>query len=164
MKELIIWFGVLVGMILFAAWLQKGGYKLPESTNSSVEQTKSIKVGNTKKIDVEIADSPQKHEKGLSGRDSLSSGRGMLFIMQEDSMPTFWMKNMKFPIDIMWINDSIVVDILENVPAQQEETNDANLSRYRSQRAVDHVLEVTDGFIKTNGISIGDKVELPEGI
>lgn len=163
MKELLIWFGVLVGMILFAAWLQKGGLKLPANTASQIQNTKIMKVAD-KTINVEIATTEEEHAKGLSGRDSLTTDHGMIFVMKKDSMPSFWMKDMKFPIDIIWINDSEVVDIADNIPPAAAGAVGNDLPRYKSQKPIDYVLEVKEGFIKTNGIKVGDKVELPEGI
>lgn len=164
MKQLIIWFGVLVGMIFFAAWLQKGGLKLPAATTETATlNTKLMKIGE-KTINVEIAATPDEQEKGLSGRDSLGADNGMLFVMKKDSMPTFWMKNMRFNLDIIWINGHEVVDTAENIPAPKEGTLDKDFPRYKSRKPIDYVLEVKEGFIKENGIKIGDKVELPEGV
>lgn len=164
MKELLIWFCVLVGMILFAAWLQTGGLKLrTDQPTVSMADTKSMKVGE-KTINVEIATTEDEHKKGLSGRDSLSADSGMLFVMKKDSVPSFWMKDMKFPIDIIWINDNEVVDVAESIPPAEVGAVSNDIPRYKSQKPIDYVLEVNSGFIKDNGIKIGDKVEFPDGI
>ena len=163
MKELFIWFVVLVGMILGAAWLQKGGFSLTQTSSPKIVEPKLMKIGETS-IEVEIADLPEEHEKGLSGRDSLDADKGMLFIMTKDSAPTFWMKDMRFALDIIWINDNEIVDIAESIPNPNPETPENELPRYRSQRPADYILEVNEGFTKEHGIEIGNKVKLPEGI
>src|SRR3989344_8905757 len=73
-----------------------------------------ISVGRNK-VFVEIMDTAAKRAKGLSGRSSLSENEGLLFVFEEkDIMPAFWMKDMSFAIDIMWINDGVVIGISEN--------------------------------------------------
>lgn len=58
-----------------------------------------LKVGN-KTILVEIADTEQKQTQGLSGRPQLTDNQGMLFNFGTSTMPTFWMKDMKFNLDL----------------------------------------------------------------
>jgi hypothetical protein len=53
---------------------------------------------------VEIARTPEAQERGLMGRDSLAPGQGMLFMFVAPNRYGFWMKNMKFPIDILWLD------------------------------------------------------------
>jgi uncharacterized membrane protein (UPF0127 family) len=124
---------------------------------SSVE--KRITVGGAK-IFVEVADSPKKRAKGLSGRNTLAENEGMLFVFNEkDTIPSFWMKGMLFPIDIVWIADNQVVQIDSNVQPEPD-TPDAKLKHYRPLRPVDYVLEVSAGFSSKNSIKSGDTVNL----
>lgn len=53
---------------------------------------------------VEIAKSVAEREKGLMQRDNLEADKGMLFIFEKEGIYPFWMKNMKFPIDIIWLD------------------------------------------------------------
>lgn len=55
---------------------------------------------------LELAATPEQQEKGLSGRNSIAATRGMLFTFQSESRQCFWMKGMKFPLDIIWTNAS----------------------------------------------------------
>ncbi|MEK7176049.1 MAG: DUF192 domain-containing protein [Patescibacteria group bacterium] len=77
-----------------------------------------LKIGD-KTILVEIADTTEKLARGLSGRKSLSPGSGMLFVFSEIGSYGFWMKDMKFPIDIAWLeridNSFRIVGIERNV-------------------------------------------------
>lgn len=115
----------------------------------------TIKVAGTT-LHVEVADEPSELRKGLMYRESLDEDRGMLFIFENVNYHTFWMKNTRIPLDMLWIGeDWKIVDIKENVPPCDTPTCPnylpASLARY--------VLEVNAGWVKKNGISIGDYVE-----
>ncbi len=120
-------------------------------------QTVGIKIKDAD-LKVLIADTDAKKAKGLSGRLSLASNSGMLFIYNEEEIRRFWMKNMKFPIDIIWIRKDKVVDILINALPPKSGTLDSELSIYQSGEPVDKVLEVNSGFINKHGIAIGDRI------
>jgi uncharacterized membrane protein (UPF0127 family) len=125
----------------------------------SLAKTK-IYVGETE-IFVEIADTFQKRQKGLSERESLAEGEGMLFIFaQKDIQPPFWMKEMKFAIDIIWIDDNKIVQINENVPAPEPDTPNSELKFYTPNQPIDYILEVNAGFVDEKGLKIGDNVDL----
>ncbi len=71
---------------------------------------------NGQKIDVIVADTPKERARGLSGREQLSDREGMLFEFSRPDEYCFWMKDMKFPIDIIWLgSNKQVVDIKSNV-------------------------------------------------
>ena len=110
-----------------------------------------VKVGDVD-IPVELALDPVK---GLSGRESMNPGTGMLF-----SMPNacnFWMKDMKFPLDIIWINDKQeVVDISENLPVPTS----SFMPLYSPRRFAVYALEINGGEAKALGLNIGDAVEI----
>lgn len=108
-------------------------------------------------IRVEIADTEALRAKGLSGRKSLAQDEGMLFIFQSPSRYTFWMKDMHFPLDFIWINKDTVVDITENVSPPVDFGSSA-LPRYKPLEPVDKVLEVNAGIVESSNIQIGDKV------
>jgi len=131
----------------------------PTTKNRVEEQKPKVKINNTE-IEVEIADTPEKRTKGLSGRDSLDQNKGMLFVFPKGSNATFWMKDMKFDLDIFWIRDAKVVKIDKNTKAQKAGTPDDKLTLYHSEGPIDYVLEVNSGFADKNSIKVGDKVEL----
>ena len=120
------------------------------------------KIANIKgvKIYVEIADTADKKAKGLSGRKSLDKSSGMLFIFPKDTEPAFWMKDMFFPIDIIWINDDKITQIDKNVPNPISGAIDSQLPLYRPSLPIDYVLEVNAGFSDKNNLGIGDYVDL----
>lgn len=111
-------------------------------------------------FNVEIADTPEKRKTGLSGRDSLAAGSGILFILEGLTKPSFWMKGMKFPIDIIWVRDNVIVDLLQNVPPPVKGQSDSDLTRYAPVTEVNGVLEVNAGVSAAAGIKIGDRLQL----
>lgn len=117
---------------------------------------RSIKVGKAT-ISVEIAKDTLDIMRGLSGRTSLGSDEGMLFTFFKAKRYRFWMPDMHFPIDIIWIRDDKVVDISENV---SNKFNPIRPKFYRPSRDANYVLEVNAGFSKKNGIRIGDIADL----
>lgn len=107
---------------------------------------------------VEVAKTSKEQEIGLSERKSLSSDKGMLFVFEKPGIYSFWMKNMKFPIDILFINKNKIVTIFENAkpPISQSE----NLQIYSPTQEASHVLEINAGLSKKHNIQIGDDVKI----
>jgi len=113
---------------------------------------------NNNKVCIEIVDTPEKMSKGLSERNYLEENQGMLFVFGSKSIPRFWMKDMKFPIDIVWIDDNEIADISKNVPAPDENTPLNQLPHYSPSKPVNYVLEVNAGFADKHNVEIDNKV------
>ena len=110
---------------------------------------------------VKIADDNITRGKGLSGQINLPDDHGMLFIFDNPAIQTFWMKDMLFPIDIVWISDTcIVASITPNIPIPLESTEINKLPRYQSDNPVKYVLEIAQGQAKVWDIKVGDSVLL----
>jgi hypothetical protein len=108
---------------------------------------------------VELAVTPEIRTRGLSGRAGLDVGRGMLFVFDSESRPVFWMREMQFPLDFVWIaSDCSVADISEDVPEPLPGMDLSELPRYRPSVPVQYVLEINAGEIQAAGISRGDPV------
>lgn len=107
---------------------------------------------------VEIADTDAKRQQGLSGRDPLPVNAGMLFLFPKPAQHSFWMKDMKFALDFLWIRESRIVDITRNVPPPKPGTPLNQLEHYAPSEDVDAVLEVNAGTIASLGIATGDAV------
>lgn len=119
--------------------------------------TNQIKIGETL-LNVEIADNQGERSKGLSGRDKLATDAGMLFIFDTPKQYQFWMKGMKFPLDMIFIKDGKIVDLITNVPIADSTMQDVNLPRYQSTVPMDMLLETNAGFVETNNIKIGNNL------
>ena len=105
-------------------------------------------------IEAEIADSEEKRVKGLMFREDLTESQGMLFVLEPGQKPKFWMKNVKFSLDIIWINeDKRVVDIKTNIPPCRDYCESIG-----SKQEARYILEVRGGFVNKYQIKIGDEV------
>jgi len=89
---------------------------------------------------------------GLSNRASLCDNCGMLFIFPDLSAKTFVMRQMNFPLDIIWLNNKTVIAYAENLQPEASPP----YTPYQSPEPVNAVLEVPAGFVKTNNIKIKD--------
>jgi len=114
----------------------------------------NVKINDTL-IRIEISDTPEERVMGLSYREKLENDSGMLFIFNEQSERSFWMKNMNFPIDIIWMQGDRVVRIDKNLPPE----GDSPQNHYSSIVPVDHVLEVAAGVTEKNNLKVGDTVK-----
>ncbi|MBI2050444.1 MAG: DUF192 domain-containing protein [Parcubacteria group bacterium] len=123
---------------------------------SALLEMSSLRVGRAT-VSVEIADTRPSQVQGLSGRSSLPPGRGMLFVYGDARPRNFWMKDMRFPLDAIWIAGRTVIGIQENIPYQSE---DGSIARFQSHKPADMVLEVNAGWVAGNGVKTGDVVEL----
>ena len=103
----------------------------------------NLEIGSTK-LKLDVADSQSKRETGLSGRNSLSDTTGMLFVFDSPSIPVFWMKGMKFPIDIIFLNKKKIITIFKNVPAPKS-TTDIPSTFYQPKSPADSVIELKAG-------------------
>jgi len=105
------------------------------------------------KVEVELAENLVAQARGLMFRKSLAPESGMLFVFPDELRRTFWMKNTKIPLDLLFISaDKKIVEIKENFEPCQEN----KCPIYRSQLAAQYVLEVNAGFSAKNNIQIGD--------
>jgi uncharacterized membrane protein (UPF0127 family) len=156
-------FAILFALFSFANKLINNESTLltPMSLGESTKQ--SITVGDTP-VYVEIAADDASRIKGLSGQKSLKENEGMLFIFDSDTYAAFWMKDMKFAIDIIWIKDSKIVHISKAVQPPEPGTPADKLKKYTSPVTYNRVLEVNAHFSDRNSIEIGDKVTIPESI
>lgn len=120
---------------------------------------RSVMYLGTVPIDAEIADSEEERVRGLSGRESLPPGKGLLFVFPQAGKYGIWMQGMRFPIDVFWIGtDDTVVWVEEQVvpesyPAVFDPPEDAR-----------YILETNAGVAEAFGIKTGSRVILPPNI
>jgi uncharacterized membrane protein (UPF0127 family) len=113
-------------------------------------------------IVLEIASTPEARWRGLGGRDSLPQDQGMLFVFDGPARISFWMREMRFGLDFIWLRDNIVVEFTENVPPPEPGTADAELKIYQPSQTVDMVLEVNAGWVAKNAIKVGDGFQISQ--
>jgi uncharacterized membrane protein (UPF0127 family) len=108
---------------------------------------------------VEVVTTPESITLGLSGREKIGSD-GMLFVFSESYVPRFWMKEMRFALDFIWIDHGTVVDITENVPPPKPGQTLSDLPLYSPEVLVNQVLEVPAGSVAQWKVKKGDIVTL----
>lgn len=98
-----------------------------------------------KSLQAEVVNTPFSITNGLSGRARLENIDGMLFVFDQPAIRTFWMKDMLFAIDIIWINDDHVVGVERDVQPPELGTPESQVERRTSPEPVDTVLETLPG-------------------
>lgn len=113
----------------------------------------TVAIGNTT-VQAEVVDTPETREKGLGGRSSISSERAMLFVFDSEDKWTIWMKGMKFPIDIVWLDsEKQVIHVAEHVQPDAEP-----YVKYAPESPARYVLELQAGKVEQAGVKIGTQV------
>lgn len=115
-----------------------------------------LKVGGRAVFQIEIVDNVLSQARGLSGRVSLDEDAGMLFVFSRPANRYFWMKDMQFPLDVLWIREGKVIGIERDVP--HPGLNNGQTTRFQSPEPADTVLEINAGQAAKKGIKVGDKV------
>jgi len=162
MKRIQIYILLLSPLFLFAG-CNEPTFAEPQRPNVQSESTIStaydipITVGDASLL-VEVVATDETRAQGLSGRDPLTEQQGMLFDFTNTTIrqPSFWMKDMKFNIDIIWIADNKIIGITPNVPAP---TSNESLPSYPPPGDITHVLEVIAGWSQRNQIKVGDTIQ-----
>lgn len=138
-------------LVLLAASLLFAGYFFSNIFSLHGNEIVKIKVA-AHTLRAEVVDTDEKRKIGLGGRRGICDSCGMLFVFDKEGRYQFWMKNMFFPIDLVWINGDKVVDITPNVTHKDQE------KRYLSSADVSYVLELPAGTCEKRGIEIGASV------
>jgi len=108
---------------------------------------------NAAQFCVEVVSTPSAWAKGLSGRRSLPEKNGMLFTFGQQREHSFWMKDMQFPLDMVWIRDDVVVGFVTGVDQRLGDQYTIPTP------SVDAVLELNTGSIQRFQIKVGDTVK-----
>ena len=113
----------------------------------------AVNVGTSTLI-LDLATTSATRSQGLSGRASLDTNAGMLFVFEEPGLYGFWMKEMEFPLDLIWLDiKGKVVDITTNLSPQTYP------KAFYPVSPVKYVIEVNAGWAKMNNLEVGDTLE-----
>lgn len=154
MKKVLLVFAlflIIVGAMFFTqSYLQKGGQL------AFFKKGPTITIDN-RSFELKVASSQKEKEIGLSETKSLPENQGMIFLFEKSGYYSFWMKDMKFSIDIIYINNDKIVTIFNNVapPKGQNES----LTVYALAEPSDRVLEIKAGLSKMYNFKKGDSVK-----
>ena len=137
---------LLVLIVLLVGVMVKFKYMVEEKTTVSI---------SGQEFHVEMVSAKTQLEKGLGGRDSLCDDCGMLFIFPQSGSYSFWMKDMRFNLDIIWIENGKITFIARNVSFDSKETINPRVP-------ADRVLEINAGLSDKYGFKVGDNVEISQ--
>ncbi len=115
---------------------------------------------NTHELHVLVAQTPTQLYRGLGNRDSLGEYHGMVLMFPKTTRQGIVMRDMRFPLDIVWINKGEVVDIAHNIPTEQKPTS--GWTPYYPREEANAVLELPAGDAMRYDLKIGDIVEVVE--
>jgi len=153
MKKVLLLFALLLiiigGLVLVQNYLKEGGVSFFKKT--------PIVIINNQKFKVIVASSQQEQEIGLSKTKSLSQNQGMIFLFEKPDYYSFWMKKMKFPIDIIYINGDVITIIKNDVRPPKD--NKEIPIVYTPTEPSDRVLEIQAGLSEKYNFKKGDKVQ-----
>lgn len=151
MNKIIVIFGLILIIIAGVAF-----YQFSKNQGQQM-QTNGKATINEQTFDVEVVRDAKDQQIGLTKYNAINENQGMLFIFERPDTYGFWMRNMKFPLDIIFIRDDTVVAISKEVqPVEQEAENPPV---YQPEVPADKVLEIQSGLAEKYNIKTGDKVE-----
>lgn len=142
---------LVVAAIPFSQNYLKGNNTFPFS------KTATAKIGS-QSFHLYSANSQKEKEMGLSDKSSMPQDYGMLFSFATPDYYSFWMRDMKFPIDMIFIKDNHIVTIYSN--AQPPKSKDDSLVIYKPEEPADAVLEINAGLAEKYSFKKGDEVKI----
>lgn len=107
-------------------------------------------------LDIALTDK-QKHD-GLSIKSSMKENEGMLFIFDEPTLQSFWMKGMKFPIDIIWLDENLSIVYIEK--SLKPCKTWVSCPSYKPTAESLYVLETISGFSDEHDLKVGKKINI----
>lgn len=152
---------IVVGILLIGSGLIFA-HKSPNSSilkdnsanQANATSTEKIKI-NDAVVSAEVVDTEAAMELGLGGRNSLESGSGMWFVFSEESNYGFWMKDMKFSLDMIWFDKNLKV-----VGIKKDATPESYPQIFYPDSDALYVLEISAGFVENHKIKIDDQAEI----
>lgn len=162
-KDLAIIFGLfllIAALLIFGKGFTTASLVGPGNNQNQQTLQKGKVSLNAKSLSINAtaAITPSDRKKGLSKRDLLPLTEGMLFVFEKSGLWGFWMKDMKFAIDIIFIDENKkIVDFAKNVPPEPD-TKDGELTVYKPKVEAMYVLEINAGLSDFNNLKIGDAV------
>lgn len=159
-KDLAIIFGLfilIVALLAFGQGLTSVGFVKDQSSQPTARQKGFTQVSiGTLNVAAKVASKASDRKKGLSNLESLPFGEGLLFVFETPGSYAFWMKDMKFAIDIIWLDENRrVVDLALSVPPEPGKDKKA-LTLYRPRSDSLYVLEINAGLAQLHNVQIGD--------
>ena len=155
-KQIIPTMLILVAAISLVIWLF---YQAFSSKQEGLGDNAGVYwVISGQQVFIEIVKTPSAMYKGLSNRPTLCRDCAMLFVFPESDQRTFVMRDMNFPLDIIFLHDGKIVKIYKNLPPE----GSAPQMQYQSEVPANRVLELNAGRARELGLEEGQWLDLPE--
>lgn len=151
-KRIVLHSIIVAGAIVLFVFLNASGC-FTHAPSSGLATTK-IKIGG-KEFDLEIANTQSARNTGLMRRDSMPSDRGMIFVFPEPDTHSFWMKNTRIPLDIVFIDAGGTIRSIQQMQPY-------SLKSVNPPAAIKYAIELNEGAAAKAGAKVGDKVVIPE--
>ena len=145
---------LVIPLLGFYAYAKKEGITIVDIFTPGVNM---VHIGGIP-MSVLIVDTDETRRQGLSGRREIGA-TGMLFVFDEVDYHGIWMKDMLFPIDLIWINENLVV-----IGVEKGVRPDTYPRTFRPPLPAKYLIETTERYTETFGISVGDEVRLPRSL
>lgn len=144
--------GFAAVVLLAAIGVQLWQYHWPKATIELSGKTLTVLVAKT----------PAHQYRGLGRRETLAPYDGMLFLFATPQPAGIVMRDMRFPLDVVWLERGVVVDMAKNLPLEPG-VPESSLRVYYPRQPVNIILELPAGWIDENGLKIGDRMRIIEG-
>jgi len=149
---------VLFSIIATAAIVFFSFYKLSGCFNKTApannRPTVPMQIGN-QKFNVEIADTPAKRSTGLMRRDSMPADHGMIFVFGEEDTHSFWMRNTRIPLDIVFIDSGGTIRSIQQMKPY-------DLKSVAPPVPIKWAVELNQGAAEKAGAKVGDRIVIPK--
>jgi len=160
-NKIIVTLGVILAIFITFVFIQFNPANKKVATDKNNFSLVTIK---DQTFSVTVAKTDSERQTGLSNRELLPLSEGMLFTFDKADTYAFWMKDMRFPIDIIFIKDNKIVSITENVEPPASLIKDPkcgiNISCYTPTNPANKVLEINAGLSKKYNFKTGDRVTI----
>lgn len=147
--------GIILIIIFGGIFLVHSVFNNKNNINTVVKNTTSTIAINSVIYNVSIADTQAEQKEGLSGTKILQKNSGLLFVFKKSGVYSFWMKDMNFPIDIIWIDKNLKVVFIK-----KDATPKSFPELFNTKIKAKYTLEVNKGEVNKSKIKIGDSVVL----
>ena len=149
---------VIIIAPLFVYYLYTEERGVPFLSGVVTSEMPTVRIGNVP-VRVAVADTEDERAIGLSGRETLAATEGMLFVFEESAYHAIWMKDMRFPIDVIWIDERLrVVDITRDLQP------DSYPRQFEPSVPARFAIEVSANYAEAFGIRVGDLVSVPAAL
>lgn len=105
--------------------------------------------------DARFATTPTTRAQGLSGTSSLGKAEALVFVFPTDGKWKIWMKDMNYPLDIVWLDDdkSVIYSVENALPEGGEDVI------FEPPTDARYVIELSSGSVEARNIVVGDRAE-----